>query len=134
MHLFNENIKIDCSLPVMETYRTAGTANGAGVDMAKYHNFAAVISAASATQWQGNLACYIAESTDNTTYSTVYLATKTVSSNTTTDQVAVIEVSDSKMTPGYRYLRLTVIPVGGTGNMYAAINTRFNPRYAAVSN
>jgi len=138
MHIFDENIKVDQAMAAMAatsmTFKTAGSSNGASVDMAKFHNYAAVISVNFATQWQGALTCNIAESTDNSTFSTTYLATKTIASNTTTDQLEVIEVSDTAMTPGCRYLRLTVAPAAGTGNLYSAVNCRFNPRYAAVSN
>jgi len=132
MHLFDENIKIDDAIPVTSTYRTAAAVEGEAVDMAKYHNYAAVITVAGATQWQGDLVCKIAEGTTSTQFSTAYLATKTIST-ATTNQVEVIEVSDQQMSDGYRYLRVEVDPSTGTGNMFAAVNCRFNPRYAPVS-
>jgi hypothetical protein len=131
MHKIEQNMTGSDGIPVAATYRTAGAATGVGVDMAKYNNFAAAIAVAGATQWQGALTVYIAESTDNTTFSTAYLATATVAT-ATTNQVKVVELSAEKMSAGYRYLRAEVAPASGTGNLYAVINTRFNPRYAPV--
>lgn len=132
MHLFDENIKVDDSIPVPATYRTAAAVNGEAVDMAKYNNFAGVITVAGATQWQGAITAVIAEGTNSTQFSTSYLATKTIAS-ATTNQIEVIEVSDQAMSDGYRYLRMELTPATGTGHMFAAVNCRFNPRYGAVS-
>lgn len=132
MHLFDENLKVDDGVAVAATYRTANAVNGAAVDMAKYHNFAGVITVTGATQWQNAITAVIAEGTTATQFSTAYLATKTVAS-ATTNQIEVVEVSADKMTDGYRYLRLTLTPATGTGHLFAAVNCRFNPRYGAVS-
>lgn len=132
MHVFDENIKVDDGIAVPATYRTAQAVNGAAVDMAKYHNFAGVITVTGATQWLGAIAAKIAEGTTSTQFSTAFLATKTVAS-ATTNQIEVIEVAAEKMTDGYRYLRMELTPAAGTGNMFAAVNARFNPRYGAVS-
>lgn len=132
MHLFDENISVGDAIPVPATYRTAQAVNGNAVDMAKYHNFAGVITVAGATQWQGAITAVIAEGTNSTQFSTSYLATKTIAS-ATTNTLEVIEVSGDQMSDGYRYLRLTLTPATGTGHMFAAINCRFNPRYGAVS-
>lgn len=132
MHLFDENVKVDDGVAVPATYRTAAAVNGAAADMAKYHNFAGVIAVTGATQWLGAITAVIAEGTNSTQFSTTYLATKTIAS-ATTNQIEVVEVSDQAMTNGYRYLRMELTPAAGTGNMFAAVNARFNPRYGAVS-
>ena len=132
MHLFDENIKVDDGVPVAATYRTANAVNGEAADMAKYHNFAGIITVTGATQWQNAITAVIAEGTNSTQFSTSYLATKTIAS-ATTNQIEVIEVSDQAMTNGYRYLRMTLTPATGTGHLFAAVNCRFNPRYGAVS-
>ena len=132
MHLLDENIKVDDAVPVPATYRTAQAVNGVAVDMAKYHNFAGIVTVSGATQWLGAITAVIAEGTNSTQFSTSYLATKTIAS-ATTNQIEVVEISDQAMTDGYRYLRLTLTPAAGTGNMFAAVNARFNPRYGAVS-
>jgi len=132
MHVFDENIKVDDGIPVPTTYRTAQAVNGQAVDMAKYHNFAGVITVSGATQWLGAVTAVIAEGTTSTQFSTTFLATKTIAS-ATTNQIEVVEVSADEMSDGYRYLRMELTPAAGTGNMFAAINARFNPRYGAVS-
>jgi len=131
MHKASENATITNAIPVAATYRTAGSATGVGVDMAKYNNYAAIINVAFETAWQGALTCSIAESTDNTTFSTAYLATVTIASSTDTNQAESLEVRAEEMTDGYRYLRVEVAPAAGTGNLYSAVNVRFNPRYLA---
>lgn len=132
MHLYDENIAVDVGVPVAATYRTAAAVNGEAVDMAKYRNFAGIINVAGATQWQGAITAVIAEGTNSTQFSTAYLATKTIAT-ATTNQIEVIEVNADKMSDGYRYLRMTLTPAAGTGNLFAAVNARFNPRYGAVS-
>jgi len=132
MHLLDENIAVNDGISVAATYRTAAAVNGAAVDMAKYHNFAGIITVTGATQWQGALTAVIAEGTTSTQFSTSYLATKTIAT-ATTNQIEVIEVSGDQMSDGYRYLRMEITPASGTGNLFAAVNTRFNPRYAAIS-
>ena len=131
MHKLAENIKLSDGIAVAATYRTAGAVNSAAVDMAKYNNYAAVVHVAGATQWQGALTVVIAEGTTSTQFSTSYLATKTIASGSS-DQVESVEVRAEEMSDGYRYLRHTITPATGTGNMYDSVNVRFNPRYAAV--
>lgn len=131
MHKIETDINGSVGIPVAATYRTAAAVNGVGVDMAKYNNYAAAITVAGATQWQGALTMVIAESTDNSTFSTAYLATVTVAT-ATTNQADMVEISAEKMTDGYRYLRAEVTPAAGTGNLFAVINARFNPRYSPV--
>ncbi len=63
MHKSSENAKLSDGINVAATYRTAGAANSAAVDMAKYNNYVAVVHVAGATQWQGALTCVIAEVT-----------------------------------------------------------------------
>lgn len=132
MHLLDENISVADGIPVPATYRTAAAVNGAAADMAKYHNFAGILTVTGATQWLGAITLKIAEGTNSTQFSTSHLATKTVAS-ATTNQIEIIEVSADQMSDGYRYLRLEATPAAGTGNMFAAVNCRFNPRYGAVS-
>ena len=129
MHKFEHNVHESAAIPSAATYRTAAAVNGAGVDMAKYNNFCAVVECAGATQWLGALTCVIAESTDNTTYSTAFLATTTIAS-ATTDSVDTVEVRAEELSDGYRYARVEVTPAAGTGNMFSAVNLQFNPRYA----
>lgn len=130
MHKFSDNIKLTEAIPVAATYRTAGAVNGAAVDMAKYNNFAALIHVAGATQWQGALTCVVAEGTTSTQFSTAYLATLTIASGTT-DTAQSVEVRAEQMSDGYRYLRPTITPAAGTGNLFDAVNVQLNPRYAA---
>ena len=132
MYLLDENIKVDDSIAVPATYRTANAVNGAAVDMAKYHDFAGIITVTGATQWLGAITAVIAEGPPSTQFSTTFLATKTIAS-ATTNQIEVVEVSADEMSDGYRYLRMELTPAAGTGNMFAAVNSRFNPRYGAVS-
>lgn len=131
MHKFEHNAKITPAVPASSTYRTAGEAAGASVDMAKYHSFAAIIECEAATQWQGALVCVIAESTDDSTWSNTYLATSTIASSTTVEQTDTVEISADEMSDGYRYARVEITPAAGTGNMFSAVNVRFNPRYAS---
>lgn len=130
MHKASENAKLSYAIPVAATYRTAVAVTGDGVDMAKYNNYAAVINVAGATQWQGALTCQIAESTDDTTYSTAYLATLTIAT-ATVHTAQSVEVRAEEMSDGYRYLRVEVEPAAGTGNLFSALNIQFNPRYLA---
>jgi orotidine-5'-phosphate decarboxylase len=110
---------------------TAAENAGAGVDMAKYHNYVAVVQLTAATQYSGPLTAVIAESTDNTTYSDTYLATVTIASTTATNGIAIVEVSAEKMSEGYRYLRVEATPTG-TVSLISAANLQFNPRFGAV--
>jgi len=131
MHKFEQNVSVDVSIPPSATY-TAAEKDGVGVDMAKYNNFAAIISVAGATQYQGALTCVIAESTDDSTYSDTFLATVTIAS-ATTDQVDTVEIRAEEMTDAYRYLRLEITPAAGTANIFSAENVRFNPRFKSGS-
>jgi hypothetical protein len=130
MHKASENSKLTYAIPVAATYRTATAVTGVGVDMAKYNNYAAIISVAGATQWQGALTCEIAESTDNSTFSTAYLATLTIAT-ATVNTAQSLELRAEQMSDGYRYLRVEITPASGTGNLFSANNIRFNPRYLA---
>jgi len=132
MHKGSENIKLTEGITVAATYRTAGAANSAAVDMAKYNNYAAVVHVAGATQWQGALTVVVAEGTTSTQFSTSYLATLTIASGTT-DTAQSVEVRAEEMSDGYRYLRHTITPAAGTGNLYDSVNARFNPRYLQAS-
>ena len=135
MHRFKENVKtsIGIAAPIatstVAVFHTAGLKAGIGCDMAKYNNFAGCISQVAGTQWQGDVTYYIAQSTDNTTFSTAYLATTTISSSTTTNQVGTIECRAEQMSDSYRYLRVEALPATGTGNVYSVQNLRFNSRF-----
>lgn len=132
MHKFEENVSVDVGIAPSATY-TDAEEDGAGVDMAKYNNFAAAIVVASATENQGALVVVIAESTDNSTYSNTYLATVTLASSTTAHGIDTVEVRAEEMSDGYRYLRAEVTPAAGTENAFAVINQRFNPRFKSGS-
>ena len=129
MHKFEENVKETVAIAPQSI--TASEKAGTGVDMAKFNNYCAVITIVGATQYQGALTCVIAESTDDSTYSDTYLATVTIAS-ATTDRVDTVEIRAEEMTAGYRYARVEVTPAAGTVNTIAAVNLRFNPRFAAV--
>jgi len=131
MHKFTENCQPTVGIPSQNI--TAAEKAGTGVDMAKYRNFAAIVSQKAATQYLGDITCVIAESTDNSTFSNTYLATTTISSNTATDQVSTVECRADQMTAGYRYLRVEITPAAGTVNPVAAMNVRFNPRFPQAS-
>lgn len=130
MHKGSENTTFSDGINVAATYRTAGAANSAAVDMAKYNNYAALVHVAGATQWQGALTVVIAEGTNSTQFSTAYLATLTVAS-ATIDTAQSVEIRAEQMSDGYRYLRHTITPAAGTGNLYDSVNVQFNPRYSA---
>ena len=132
MHKFEENVLETIGIAPPVAYYTNAEKAGTGVDMAKFNNYVAVIACASATQWQGALTAVIAESTDNATYSNTYLATVTIASSTTADQVDTVECREEEMTDGYRYLRVEITPAAGTGNAFSAVNLKFNPRFASV--
>lgn len=127
MHKFKENIKYD--IGIYPQLSTATNVTGVGVDMSKYNNFAALVGAAPATQFIGAFTAYIAQSTDNTTFSTSYLATVTVASSTTLGYGDSLEVRAEQMSDTYRYLRVEILPAAGTTNYIAAANLRFNSRY-----
>lgn len=138
MHKFEENVKESVSIPgpiatsTTAVFYTAAEKVGTGVDMAKFNNFVGVISQASGTQWQGAVTYVIAESTDNSAWSNTYLATTTVASSTTADQVDTVEIRAEEMSDTYRYARVEATPAAGTGNVFSVVNLRFNPRFAAV--
>lgn len=129
MHKF-ENVCLESvAIVPAVTYRTAAKVLGAGVDMAKYNNLVAIITAKGANVDVGALTCVIAESTDNSTYSGTYLATVTIASSTTTDSIDTVEIRAEQMTDGYRYARVEVTPAASTQNLFAAVNVQFNARY-----
>ncbi len=129
IHKFENNVLE--TVAVKPKASTAAENAGTGVDMAKFRNYVAVVMLAAATQYSGALTAVIAESTDNSTYSDTYLATVTIASTTAADGVDTVEVRAEQMTAGYRYLRVELTPVGTVSNI-AAVNLRFNPRFAAV--
>ena len=129
MHKFEQSCLESVGIVSAATYRTAAEVAGVGVDMKKYNNFCAIIEAAGATQWLGDLTCVIAESTDNSTYSDTYLATVTIASSTI-DAIDTVEIRAEEMSDGYRYARVEVTPAAGTGNMFNAVNVQFNERYS----
>lgn len=137
MHKFSENVKVSVGIPspiatsTVAVFYTAALKAGVGVDMAKYNNYAAVVEVVGATQWQGALTIQVAESTDNSTFSTAYLATATIATATTNTATSV-ELRTEQMSDGYRYLNVNVTPAAGTGNVFSAVNLQRNPRYAAV--
>jgi hypothetical protein len=130
MHVFEKSVLETVGVAPM--FYTAVEKTGVGVDMAKFNNYVAIIQRTAVTQYGGALTAVIAESTDNTTYSDTYLATVTIASSTTTDQIDTVEVKASDLSAGYRYLRCEVTPGAGTQNYFSCTNLRFNPRFAAV--
>jgi hypothetical protein len=130
MHTFEKSVLE--TVGVAPYFYTAVEKTGAGVDMAKFNNYVAVIQMYAATQYAGTLTAVIAESTDNTTYSDTYLATVTIASSTTTNAIDTVEIKASDMSAGYRYLRAEITPGAGTQNYFSVTNLRFNPRFSAV--
>ncbi len=128
MHDYPSNVKITYGIPCPVAYYTAAVQTGVGVDMARHSMYDAIVEVRGATQWQGALTVQVAESTDNSTFSTAYLATATLASATTHTATSV-EVNADKMTDGYRYLRVEVTPAAGTGNMFSVVNLQRDPRY-----
>ncbi len=129
MHKFEQNVAIDIGIAPAAAYTNAEKA-GENADMAKFNNYCAAILVGSKTQYQGALTCVIAESTDGSTYSDTFLATVTLASSTTTDQVDSIEIRAEQMSAGYRFLRCEITPAAGTVNLFSVVNMRFNPRFA----
>jgi hypothetical protein len=129
MHKFKDNVLYTIGIPPQATATTTEI-DGTGVDMAKFANYAAIISVKGATQYGAALTANIAESTDNSTFSDTYLATVTIAS-VTTDAIDIVECRAAAMTKGYRYLRCEVTDVG-TLKSLSALNVRFNPRFAPV--
>lgn len=131
MHKFEQNVAVDIAVSP-RTVTTTTEIDGVGADMAKYNNICFAIQLKSGTQ-SGALTCYIAESTDNSTWSDTMLATLTIASSTDTDGIDTVEISAEKMTDGYRYLRLEVNPASGASKTLSAVAMRFNPRFASGS-
>lgn len=128
---FEQNVAVDIAVSP-RTVTTTTEIDGTGVDMAKFDGCCFAIQLKSGTQ-SGALTCYIAESTDNSTWSDTMLATVTVASSTDTDAIDTVEVRAEQMTAGYRYLRLEVNPASGASKTLSAIAMRFNPRFATGS-
>ncbi len=136
MHRFTQNIRYDSARHLAVGTATATSYTGTSADMAKYNNFCGIVSgvAAAGTNDVGALVCYIAESTDTTTYSATYLATATAASATGgLSYGTCVECRAEQMTDGYRYLRVVVVPANGTVNSIAIQNLRFNARYPQTS-
>ena len=136
MHKFLENVKADVGLLLTIATATATTFTGTAADMRKYNNFAAYVAgkASPGTNNIGDLTCYIAQSTDMTTWSTNYLATATAASATGGLTFGTsVEVRAEQMGDSYRYLRVEVLPADGTQNIVAAANLRFNSRFPQAS-
>lgn len=137
MHKFSQNVKPDVGLFQVAATATATTYTGTGSDMQMYNNFCGYVMGGigAGTQDIGTLTMYIAESTDNITFSATYLATATCASATATAKGygGTIECRAEQMTDGYRYLRVEVLPVKGTTSILAIANLRFNSRYPAAT-
>ena len=136
MHRFTQNIRYDVGRHLALGSATATTYTGTSADMRKYNNFVGIVSgvAAAGTNDIGALVCYIAESTDSTTYSANYLATATAASATGGLCFGtVVECRAEQMTDTYRYLRVVVAPAAGTANSIAIQNLRFNARFPQTS-
>jgi len=132
MHEFDENVCVSTGLSpaVYGTWEYTGTA----VDMAKYNNFVAAVVSGSSADFQGALTVVIAEATCHTVWSNTYLATLTLASSSLVDRCDTVEVRAEEMSDGYRYLRPEITPATGSGNLFAVINQRFNPRYGTQMN
>jgi len=131
MHRFIENVKYDVAV-YPRALTTATLVSGSGVDMAKYNNFCALAGAAPSSQC-GALNIFIAQSTDNSTFSATYLATASVASSTTVGFGTSVEIRAEQMSDGYRYLRVEVLPIAGTQHVIGAASLRFNSRYPQAS-
>lgn len=128
-HNFDDNL-VEAVGISPRTVTTTTEIDGAGVDMSDYGNAAFLVSLASGTAWSGALTCYVAESTDNSTYSDTMLATVTVASSTTADQIGLVEIKSSDLSSGYRYARVEVNPAAGTVKTLSAVNIAFNKRFS----
>lgn len=134
MHKFSENIKSDVGLMTLSTATSATVSTGTSVDMAKYNNFAGVVSYVVASN-TGTTTVYIRESTNAAVWTAAYLATATLSSYATVPYIGgfgTIEVRAEQMSDGYRYLRVEVIPAAATG-VINITNLRFNSRFPQVT-
>jgi len=109
--------------------KTAATV-GTGVSMAKYNNFALICLSSYEADHGTAVTFYIAESTDNSTFSTTYLATCTIASSTNAQQVDTIEVRADQLSDGYYYVRGEVTCAAtSTEQRVAAAGIQFNPRF-----
>lgn len=103
---------------------------GVGVKMDKYNNFAMICMLKELAANGIDATFYIAESTDNSTFSTSYLKTCTLASNTETAQVDTIEVRADELSDGYYYVRGEVkMTATNTYQPAAAAGVQFNPRF-----
>jgi ABC-type branched-subunit amino acid transport system permease subunit len=111
--------------------KTAAVTTGIGVSLAKYNSFALQCRLALLASGGCDATFYIAQGTNSTQYSSVYLATVTLVSSTTADAEDVIEVKASDLTSGYSYVKGVIICASTTTQQaVSAQNLRFNPRFA----
>ncbi len=110
------------------TVTTTTEIDGTAVDMRKYDTAVFIVQLASGTAWSGALTCYVAESTDNSTWSDTYLSTLTIASSTTADRIDTLEINAADLSDGYRYARVEINPADGTVKTLAAVNVQFNKR------
>jgi len=132
MHKLEENIKCETGVgPLIPNATAAQTGNA--VSLAKYNNFALGCQLTDHASGGIGATFYIAQGTNSTQFSTSYLATCTLASNTTTDQSDVIEVRAEELSDGYTHVRGEIVMAAtNTVQEVAALNIRFNPRFAAV--
>jgi hypothetical protein len=132
MHKFTENSKIEVAL-APQTIATASTeVAGAGVDMRDYRIFTAVCMLAAAAAHGADVVCHIAESIDDSTWSNTYLATATLQTDATVNDIKTMEIKSADLSDGYRYVRVEMTPGDSTKDVVGAVNIRSKPRYAAV--
>lgn len=130
MHKFEENISAAVSVKAHIPGATAAVV-GTGVSLAKYNNYALACTNTFIAANGCAVTYYIAQSTDNTTFSTSYLATCTLASNTTTNQNDVIEVRAEQLTDGYTYVAgVAACASTATQQTICAMGLRWNPRFA----
>jgi len=132
MHKVTENHKIELALAPQNIATASTEVDGVGVDMRDYRIFTAVCMLAAAAANGADVACHIAESTDNTTYSGTFLATATLTTATNADDIEMMEIKSADLSDGYRYVRIEMTPGDGTGDIVGAVNIRSKPRFAAV--
>ncbi len=126
MHKLEESIRYTSGIPP-QTVATSG--NGIGVRLRKYNSFALSCQAALSTAGAA-VVFYIAQSTDNATYSTSYLATCTLAVSTTVARQDVIEVRAEQLSDGYTYVRGEYTATAtNTYQFIAAGNLQFNARF-----
>lgn len=129
MHTHTSNVQFRQGIEPQIPNKTS-TVLGDYVHMAKYNNFAMGCLLAHHTQITAGAIFYIAQGTDQTTFSTNYLATATLASSTTTCTATVIEVRAEQMTNLYQYLRGEVVMSATCATAaIAAGYMRFNARY-----